>query len=139
MSRLNCAGTKLLLVNVIAFIVIFSAIVTLPVCGADAYSPFTSDTDLQTISEHRSLTVIETHPGVHVVHDFSGKSCPVCSSSDPGSSDHIPSRSDSPIERFAVMSQGSAISETKSTIQDRQIVSDLRALSPGPTSPPPQH
>ncbi len=57
-----------LLLQLLGVTIALMAIVTLPVCHADAFAPVT-DADALTIVENRSITEVVTTPGLHVLHE----------------------------------------------------------------------
>ena len=128
-----------LLLQLLGMTVALSAIVTLPVCHASAFSPVT-DADARTITEQRSITEIVTTPGVHILHKGYevANVCETCAPPDPQLEHHERTHADDFAQRFAALPATIVIQVAPSPKHGPAHVKPRLTEAMTPESPPPQ-
>lgn len=128
-----------LLLQLLGLSIALSAIVTLPVCHASAFSPVT-DADARTITEQRSITEVVTTPGKYVLHTGYAlvNACETCAMDDMKPGDQDRGHADDIGQRFATLPPSVGVSVAPSSAQVSAHMKPALARAMSPEFPPPQ-
>ena len=151
---------RILTLHLIAFIAIGACVVSLPICNADAYSPFADDvseddvlfvelrpgielpielqTDEEPHGEHQSVDATQSEPQASIERFSSDQVCAVCSSP-PNEQPHQSGlRADTVAERFAMLEPNAHPMIDGRGDVPRSLVETPSSFIPPPNPPPPR-
>lgn len=128
-----------LLLQLLGLTIALSAIVTLQVCHASAFSPVT-DADARMITEQRSITEIVTTPGIHILHKGYelANACETCAPPDSQPDRHERTHAGDIAQRFAALPTTISVHVAQAPRYGTAQLTPRLTEAMTPESPPPQ-